>query len=133
MLFGVLIQNWKAIALAAMVATALIYRTVLVHQRDGARAEVTTLSGAAAALRAENASMASAVTRQNEAIDVLRIKMTLARREAAQRQARYAANAAQAMSREVAHANAVRNAPVPAGCQGAIKWGNAQGPELGRW
>ena len=91
------------------------------------------LSDAAAALRAENASMAAAVTRQNQAIDVLQGKMKLAQQDAAQREAQYAASGVQAMSREVARANAVGNAPVPAGCQGAIVWGNAQGPELGRW
>ena len=75
MLFVALIQNWKVIALAAMVATVLIYRAVLVHQRDSARAQVTALSDAAAALRAENASMAAAVARQNEAIDALQGKV----------------------------------------------------------
>jgi Mg-chelatase subunit ChlI len=133
MLFGALIQNWKVIALAAIVATVLIYRAVLVHQRDSARAQVTALSDAAAALRADNASMAAAVARQNQAIDALQGKMKLAQRDATEREARYAAGAAQAMSQEVARANAVRNAPIPAGCQGAIEWGNAQGPELGRW
>lgn len=133
MLFGALIQNWKVIALAAIVATVLIYRAVLVHQRDSARAQVTALSDAAAALRADNASMAAAVARQNQAIDALQGKMKLVQRDATEREARYATSAAQAMSQEVARANAVRNAPIPAGCQGAIEWGNAQGPELGRW
>jgi hypothetical protein len=133
MLFGALIQNWKLIALAAVVAAALIYRAVLIHQRDSARAQVTALSDAAAALRAENASMAAAVTRQNEAIDGLQNKMKVAEQDAAQREAQYAASGAQAMSHEIARAEAVRSTPVPAGCQGAINWGNAQGPELGRW
>ncbi|MGD0289630.1 MAG: hypothetical protein ABSC63_08260 [Candidatus Binataceae bacterium] len=133
MLFGALIQNWKVIALALIFATALIYRAVLVHQRDSARAQVATLTDAAAALRAENASMASAVARQNEAIGALQGKMKVAQEAAAQREAQSAAEAERAMSQELAHANAVRNAPIPAGCQGAINWGNAQGPELGRW
>jgi hypothetical protein len=133
MLFGALLQNWKVIALEAMVAAAVIYRAVLVYQRDSARAQVTALSDAAAALRAENASMADAVGRQNEAIDALQSKMKLAEQQAAQREAQYAASGAETLSREVARANAVRYASVPAGCQGAIEWGNAQGPELGRW
>jgi hypothetical protein len=116
-----------------MIAAALAYRAVLVHQRDSARAQVTALSDAAAALRAENALMAAAVGRQNEAIDALQSKMKLAEQQAAQREAEYAASGAATLSREVARANAVRSAPVPAGCQGAIEWGNAQGPELGRW
>lgn len=133
MLLGALLQNWKVLALALMIGTVLIYRAVLIHQRDSARAQVATLSGAAAALRAENASMASAVARQNEAIGALQGKMKLAQQAAAQREAQSAGAAERTMSEELAHANAVRNAPVPAGCQGAINWGNAQGPELGRW
>lgn len=133
MLLGALLQNWKVLALALMIGTVLIYRAVLIHQRDSARAQVATLSGAAAALRAENASMASAVARQNEAIGALQGKMKLAQQAAAQREAQSAGAAERTMSEELAHANVVRNAPVPAGCQGAINWGNAQGPELGRW
>ena len=133
MLFGALIQNWKLIALVVLVAAAFGYRAVLIHQRNNAQAQVTALSEAAAVLRADNASMAAAVARQNEAIDALQAKMTLARSDATQREAQYANSAAQAMTRELAHAHAVRNAPIPAGCQSAINWGNAQGPELGRW
>ncbi len=133
MLVGAMLQNIKLIALIAMVATALIYRAVLVHQRDSARAQVTALGDAAAALRAENASMATAVARQNAAIGALQDQMNAAEQEAAQREASTAANAARTMKAEVARAQAERNAPVPAGCQGAIEWGNAQGPELGRW
>lgn len=77
--------------------------------------------------------MAAAVARQNAAIGTLQDKMKAAEQDAAQREAEYAANAARTMDTEVAHAQAERNAPVPAGCQGAINWGNAQGPELGRW
>jgi hypothetical protein len=131
--FVMLLQHWKAIALVAIVASALIYRAVLVHQRDSARAQATALGDAAAALRADNASMSAAVTRQNEAIDALQGKMKLAQQAATQREAQYAASGAQTMSRAVARANAVHIAVVPAGCPGAINWGNAQGPELGRW
>jgi len=131
--FVMLLQHWKAIALVAVVAAALIYREVLVHQRDSAQTQVTALTDAASALRAESASVSAAVTRQNEAIDALQSKMKLAEQDAAQREAQYASSGAQTMSREVSRANAVRVAPVPVGCQGAINWGNAQGPELGRW
>lgn len=133
MLFGALIQNWKLIAVVVLAAAAFGYRAVLIHQRNSARAQVTTLSEAAAVLRADNALMASAVARQNEAIDALQAKMKLARSDASQHEAQYANRAAQAMTRELAHANAIKNAPIPGGCQGAINWGNAQGPELGRW
>ena len=133
MLFGALIQYWKPIALAAVLAAAFTYRAVLIHQRNSARAQVISLGEAAVALRAANASLAAGVKRQNEAIDSLQGKMKLAERTAAQRQAQYANSGEQAMRQERAHANALKNAPVPAGCQAAINWGNAQGPELGRW
>jgi septal ring factor EnvC (AmiA/AmiB activator) len=133
MLVGAMMQNIKLIALIAIVAAALIYRAVLVHQRDSARAQVTALSDAAAGLRAENASMAAAVARQNAAVNAVQDKMKAVERDAAQREANSATNAARTMNAEIAHANAERNAAVPAGCQGAIDWGNAQGPELGRW
>jgi hypothetical protein len=133
MLLGALIQYWKPIALATVLAAAFAYRAVLVHQRNNARAQVISLDETVAALRAENATMAAAVNHQNDAIDALQGKMQLAERGAAQRQAQYADSAAQAMRQERAHANALKHAPVPAGCQAAIDWGNAQGPELGQW
>ena len=133
MIFAALLQNWKLIALALVVATAVLYRAVLVHQRDGARAQVTELSAAAAVLRADNAEMKSSVVRQNAALDALQQKMKAAQIEATQREAQYAASATEAMNKELARASAIRKAPVPAGCQGAIEWGNAQGPELGQW
>jgi hypothetical protein len=133
MIFGALLQNWKLITLALLIATAVIYRAVLVHQRDSARAQATQLSTEAAVLRADNAAMKSSVGRQNAAIGALQQEMRVAQLEATQREAKYAASATEAMNQELARASAIRKAPVPAGCQGAIEWGNAQGPELGRW
>ena len=133
MLVGAMIQNFKLIALVGLVAAALIYRTVLVHQRDSARAQVAALGDAAAALRADNASMVAAVARQNAAIGTLQDQLKTAAQAAAQREADYAASATRTLNTEMVRAQAERSAAVPAGCQGAINWGNAQGPELGRW
>ena len=133
MLFGALLQNWKVVAFAVLVATMLLYRAVLVHQRDSARAQVTALIDAGATLRAANASMAAAVARQNAQLAALQDRMKLALQAAAQRHAQATDAAARALGHDLANADAIRNAPVPAGCQGAIVWGNAQGPELGRW
>lgn len=133
MLFGTLIHYWKPIALAAVLVAAFTYRAVLVYQRNNARAQVISLDKAEDALRAENAAMTAAVKHQNDALDALQGKMQLAERAAAQREAQYANSRAQAMRQVRAHADAIREAPVPAGCQAAIDWGNAQGPELGRW
>jgi hypothetical protein len=133
MIFAALIQNWKAIALIAMVATALIDRAVLVNERDTARAQAAAESGAATVLRLEKVSLTAAVARENAAAGALQDKIKLAQRRATQRKARYAAIETKEMNRELAHANAIRIAASPPGCQGALDWGNAQGPELGRW
>ncbi len=133
MFIGALIQNAKWILLLLLILSALAYRAVLIHQRDSARAQVTTLTGAAAVLQSDNASMAAAVARQNAAIDALQARMTLARTNAAARQARYSNSAALALAQGLAHSKNVMSAPIPSGCVGAIAWGNAQAQELGRW
>jgi hypothetical protein len=133
MFIGAIIQNAKWILLFLIVAGALAYRAVLVHQRDSARTQVTALTGAAALLRADNASMAASVARQNAAIGTLQAQMSAARASAAARQTHYSNIAAAAMAQEVTHSKAVMGAALPGGCNGAIAWGNAQGPELGRW
>ena len=91
------------------------------------------MTDAAAVLRAANASMAAAVTQQNQAVAVLQAKMKLAQNAAIARETATAARAAQALTQEFAHAKTLTNAPIAAGCQAAINWGNAQAPELGRW
>jgi hypothetical protein len=133
MLIGTMIQNAKWILLVLLIAAAVAYRAVLVHQRDSARAQVITLTAAAAVLQADNASMAAAVAKQNAAIDTLQAQMKVAQSAAAARQTQYASSAATAMTQERTHANAMMTAPIASGCADAIAWGNAQGPELGRW
>lgn len=133
MIFASLIQNWKLIALAILIIALVVYRTVLVHQRDTARAQVDTLTDAAAVLRANNASMAAAVTQQNQAVAALQAKMKLAQDAAAVHETEFAKRASAALAQALTHAKALTNAPIAAGCQAAIDWGNAQAPELGRW
>jgi hypothetical protein len=133
MIFASLIQNWKLIAIAILIVSILVYRAVLVHQRDTARAQVAALTDAAAVLRAANASMAAAVTQQNEAVAGLQVKMKLAQNAAAEKETASASRAAQALAQELVQAKTLSNAPIAAGCQAAIDWGNAQAPGLGRW
>jgi hypothetical protein len=128
-----LLTYWKPIALAALIAAALIYRTVLIHQRDEARTEAATLTERNAALTADNGAMRAAVARQNAAIASLQSQMTQARAAAASRAADYTTRGAQAMQTGLAQGNQLKAAAVPTGCDAAIRWGNAQGPELGRW
>jgi hypothetical protein len=133
MIFASLIQNWKLIAIAILIVSILVYRAVLVHQRDTARAQVAALTDAAAVLRAANASMAAAVTQQNEAVAGLQAKMKLAQNAAAEKETASASRAAQALAQELLQAKTLSNAPIAAGCQAAIDCGNAQAPGLGRW
>ena len=133
MIFASLIQNWKLIALAILIVSIVVYRAVLVHQRDTARAQVAALTDAAAVLRAANAAMTAAVTQQNAAVATLQAKMKLAQNAAALQETASANRASQVLAQELAHAKTLSNAPIAAGCQAAIDWGNAQAPELGRW
>jgi hypothetical protein len=94
---------------------------------------VAALTDAAAVLRAANASMAAAVTQQNEAVAALQAKMKLAQNAAAEKETASASRAAQALAQELVQAKTLSNAPIAAGCQAAIDWGNAQAPGLGRW
>ena len=120
MIFASLIQNWKLIALAVLIISLVVYRAVLVHQRDAARAQVAALTDAAAVLRADNASMAAAVTQQNRAVAALQAKMKLDQDAAAVRETDSANRASAALAQELAHSRAISNAPIPAGCQAAI-------------
>ena len=56
-----------------LVATALAYRAVLLHQRDDARA-TAQLSAEAAALRTANQALGSTMERQNQAVAELKAR-----------------------------------------------------------
>ena len=128
-----LISYWKPLALAALIATALVYRAVLIHQRDTARANAASLLQKNAALMADNTAMRAAVSNQNAAIENLRTAMSNAQAAAQARAAGAQARGARALQSSLARANQLKTAALPAGCDAAIRWGNAQGPELGRW
>lgn len=130
---ALLLKLWKPIAIVALIAGLLIYREVLVHQRNAAIAQVKTLTARAAMLQASNAAMQLAVKQQNAAVESLRQKLAQANFQAAQYEREFAAKGAREMLRQAAKAHEIQNAPVPPGCAGAIEWGNAQGPELGKW
>ncbi|MGH7935215.1 MAG: hypothetical protein ACREQN_18895 [Candidatus Binataceae bacterium] len=124
---------WKPAALAIVIATALIYRGVLIHQRDAARVQATTLQNQVADLSASNAAFQSAVARQNAAVEALRQKMGEAEVAAHQREQQLISRGAAIMRSHYQRAVTLQHASVPSDCEGAIKWGNAQGPELGQW
>jgi|SRR5579863_1304281 len=124
---------WKPLAVVIVIAALIGYRALLIHQRDSARGQVETLRTQMMGLEASNAALKSAVAEQNAAVDALREKLAASQTAAQQREAEYVRRARNQMDAASAQARAVTGAPVPADCEGAIKWGNGQGPQLGRW
>ncbi len=59
---------WKPLALVVLVAAALGYRTVLVHERGDALKKVAQLTAEAVALRASNQALGATIDRQNAAV-----------------------------------------------------------------
>jgi hypothetical protein len=136
-MIGILLSRyWKPLALVLLIAAALAYRAILIHQRDGALAKVTQLTAEAAALRASNLALGATIDRQNAAVAQLKATADAAssamtsRAETASRQGAAAQDAAAQQAR------ALMAAPIAAGsagCLDAIKWGNAQAAELASW
>jgi peptidoglycan hydrolase CwlO-like protein len=106
---------------------------LLVDQRDRARARVQTLESENAELVAANQTMDQAVARQNVAIDRLRAEAATAAKAAQAQEQNAARRGAAELQAQMARAAKIVRARVPDGCSGAIAWGNAQGPERGRW
>jgi hypothetical protein len=124
---------WKPLGLVMLLAAATIYRSVLIHQRNSARAQAAVLRGQVADLTASNAAFQRTIAEQNTAVENLRRQMAEAARTARANQQRQSERASVLMARHYQSAAAIEKAIVPSGCEGAIKWGNAQAPELGRW
>jgi len=124
---------WKPVAIALLIAAALGYRALLLHQRDAARAAAAHLSASLADAEASNAALQSAIAVQNSAVAQLRTQMARGAEAAATRERAATAAGAAAMSTAVSGARAIEAAPIEAGCAAAIRWGNAQAVELGRW
>jgi uncharacterized protein YlxW (UPF0749 family) len=126
-------QLWKPVALALLIAAALGYRALLLHQRDAARAEGAQLRVSLADAEASNAALQSAIATQNSAVAQLRAELEEGVQAAAARERAASARGAAAMHAATSGARALEDAPIDAGCAAAIRWGNAQAAELGRW
>lgn len=126
-------QLWRPVAIALLIAGALGYRALLLHQRDAARAQATQLGASLADAEASNAALQSAIAVQNSAVAQMRTQMARSAEVAATRERAATAAGAAAMSTAVSGARAIEAAPIEAGCAAAIRWGNAQAVELGRW
>ena len=126
-------QLWKPVAIALLIAAALGYRALLLHQRDTARAEAAHLSASLADAEASNAALQSAIATQNSAVAQLRTQLEQGARAAAARERAATASGAAAMRTAASGARALESARIVAGCAAAIRWGNAQAAELSRW
>ncbi len=135
-LIGILLSRyWKPLALAVLVATALAYRAVLLHERDDARAQTAQLSAEAAALRTANQALGATVEQQNQAVAQLKARADAVANAmtASEAAASRAASAEQDAAQQQERALAAARIDATAGCEGAIKWGNAQAGGLSSW
>jgi hypothetical protein len=126
-------QLWKPAAIGLLIAGALGYRALLMHQRDAARAQVTHLSASLADAEASNAALQGAVATQNSAVTQLRAQLEQDAQAAAARERAAAASGAAAMRAAAVGARTLEDARIATGCAAAIGWGNAQAAELSRW
>jgi hypothetical protein len=131
----ILSHYWKPLALAALVTAAFAYRGILLHERNDARAAVAQLTAETATLRASNQALGATIGRQNAAVAELRAQADAAvnamdaRADSAARAGAEARDQAQEQGRALSAASI----NTVGGCDGAIQWGNAEGPELARW
>jgi hypothetical protein len=131
----VLSHYWKPLMLLALLAAAIAYRAVLLHQRDEARSQVTQLTVEAAALRTSNQALGTMIDRQNAAVAQLKAQADAAMNamSASENAASIAAGAAESQAEQQGKALLTAPIDVNARCAGAIQWGNAQAAELSSW
>jgi hypothetical protein len=126
-------KYWKPLLIAAAIAAAIGWRAVLVGERDHARAQATRAQAEAAALHTSNAALSAALARQTAAVEAMRTRAGAQARAQSARAASAARAGAAASGRAGAQARSLVAAPIGAGCDAAIRWGNARAPELSRW
>jgi hypothetical protein len=123
----------KPLALAAVLAALIGYRALLVHQRDAAKAQAALLGERLSQCAAGAEALKRAIAEQNAALAQLRRDQARAAAAASSRETASVARAQAALKRGIARARAIEKTSVPSGCEGAIKWGNGEGPELSQW
>ena len=128
-------RYWKPLALALLVAIAISYRGILIHQRDQARGDVIRLTAEAAALRASNQALGFAIARQNAAVTKLRNNADALTRAMNSRidSASRAAFATQGRAANQARDLIAAQIDSASGCEGAVRWGNARALEMSSW
>ena len=127
-------QLWRPVALALLVAAALGYRALLVHQRDAARAASAHLSASLADAEASNTALQNAVATQNSAVAQLRAE--LEEDQAGWPRRANAPRPPTARQRCAPRPTAPRRSRAHVlrpDARRRVRWGNAQAAELGRW
>lgn len=132
-LLALFAANWRPLALLAVLGAVALGAIVLIHQRDSARKQAAALQSGLTVAQAENAACQRAVAQQNAAVEAIRASAQSVADAAGTREASLAAAASVGMEKAGAQAAQMTQAPVPPGCDAAIKWGNAQARELGQW
>jgi hypothetical protein len=133
MLAALLTQFGKPLAFLALIAAALVYRAILVHQRDAALAQVAAITAQAQQYKAADDECVGAVGRQNDAVAKLQNDEVMVVQAAQTREENLVANAEARAAQARNAADALAHAKVGQGCDAAIKWANQQAPELGKW
>ena len=131
----ILAHYWKPLSMLALLAALLIYRGMLVWQRDQARAQAAQLVQENAGLRASNQAFGAEVERQNAAVIQLQREADAAANTMAANERGAAAAGLAAQAEAQRQAKALSAAPIApnSGCEGAVKWANAQAAELATW
>ncbi len=130
---ALLLKSAKPLIAVLLIVGIAGYRALLVRERDVARAQVKALEADKAALLQSNAAMEAAIARQNQAIADLNNEAVGELRRAQAYQAEAAARGAGELRRALDQAESVAASAIAPDCNAAVAWGNAQGPELGRW
>ncbi len=119
--------------LAAIVAGALIYLSVLVHERNAARSEVRRDSAQIVDLQSSNQQFQAAVGQCNAQVTRLRSAAGALAREQQARENSFNQRANAIVAASATQAAILQTAKIAPDCENAIRWGRAEGPELGRW
>ncbi len=130
-----LLSYWKPLAMLALIIVAFGYRELLVHQRDEARQQAAQLTAEADALRTSNQALTASIEQQNAAVARIKARAdaavnTMAANAVA---AQKAGAAVQVQAQQQAQSLMAASIDASSGCEGAIRWGNAQAAELSSW
>jgi len=132
-LFSMVTRLWKPALIVGLLGAVFIYREVVVHQRDSARAQVAKSAIQIADLSASNQEFQATVGECNSKVDSLQADAERAQQAVTAQALAAADRAANLTAAANAAAAVLGKDQIASSCKGAIQWANQQGPELGRW